>query len=53
LHNEEIRKLVLFAKYSYSEQVRDIEMAGSVGIMGKKRNAYRVLVEKPQGKRPL
>jgi hypothetical protein len=27
--------------------------AGNVACMGKKRNAYRVLVEKVEGKRPL
>jgi len=27
--------------------------AGHVARMGKKRNAYRILVENPEGKRPL
>jgi hypothetical protein len=27
--------------------------AGNVARMGEKRNAYRILVEKPEGKRPL
>jgi hypothetical protein len=27
--------------------------AGHVGRMGEKRNAYRLLVGKPEGKRPL
>jgi hypothetical protein len=33
--------------------LRRIRWAGPVKIMGKKRNAYRVLVGKPDGKRPL
>jgi hypothetical protein len=28
-------------------------MAGHVAQMGEKRNAYRILVEKPEGKRTL
>jgi hypothetical protein len=32
---------------------RRMRWAGHVGRMGEKRNAYRVLVGKPQGKRPL
>jgi hypothetical protein len=27
--------------------------AGHVALMGEKRNAYRILVGKPEGKRPL
>jgi hypothetical protein len=30
-----------------------MKWAGHVAHMGDKRNAYRVLVEKPEGKRPL
>jgi hypothetical protein len=32
---------------------RRIRWAGHVARMGKKRNAHRILVGKPQGKRPL
>jgi hypothetical protein len=32
---------------------RRMRWAGHVALMGEKRNAYRVLVGKPQGKRPL
>jgi hypothetical protein len=32
---------------------RRIRWAGHVARMGEKRNAYRILVEKPEGKRPL
>jgi hypothetical protein len=32
---------------------RRMRWVGHVTRMGKKRNAYRILVEKPEGKRPL
>jgi hypothetical protein len=32
---------------------RRIKMAGHVARMGEKRNAYRLLVGKPEGKKPL
>jgi hypothetical protein len=32
---------------------RRMRMAGHVARMGEKRNAYRLLVGKPKGKRPL
>jgi hypothetical protein len=33
--------------------VKDDEMGGECGTIGEKRNAYRLLVGKPEGKRPL
>jgi hypothetical protein len=30
-----------------------MKWAGHVAQMGEKRNAYRILLEKPEGKRPL
>jgi hypothetical protein len=32
---------------------RRMRLAGHVAGMGEKRNAYRILVGKPEGKRPL
>jgi hypothetical protein len=32
---------------------RRIRWAGDVALVGQKRNAYRFLVENPEGKRPL
>jgi hypothetical protein len=32
---------------------RRIKWAGNVTLTAEKRNAYRILVEKPEGKRPL
>jgi hypothetical protein len=34
-------------------KTRRMRWAGHVARMGEKRNAYRILVEKPEGKRPL
>jgi hypothetical protein len=51
--NEELREL-----YSSSSIIRIIKSkrmrwAGHVARVGEKRNAYRLLVGKPEGKRPL
>jgi hypothetical protein len=53
LHNEELHNL-----YSFPSTIRMIKsgrfrLAGHVAQKGTKRNAYRILVGKPEGKRPL
>jgi hypothetical protein len=53
LHNEELHNL-----YSSSSIIRMIKSRGMrwerhVARIGAKRNAYRILVRKPEGKRPL
>jgi hypothetical protein len=53
LHNEELRDF-----YSSSSKIkiiksRGIRWTGHVARMGEKRNAYRLLVGKPEGKRQL
>jgi hypothetical protein len=53
MRNEELNDL-----YSSSYIVRVIKLrrmrwAGQVACMGEERGAYRVLVEKPEGRRPL
>jgi hypothetical protein len=40
-------------KYNQNNQVEEDEMGGSCSTNGEKRNAYRLLVGKSQGKRPL
>jgi hypothetical protein len=53
LHNEELHNL-----YSYPDIIRQVKSrrmrwAGHVARMGDKRKVYKVLVGKPEGKRPL
>jgi hypothetical protein len=53
LHNEE-----LLNSYSSSSIIRIIKSrrmrwAGHVALIGDNRNAYRILVRKPEGKKPL
>jgi hypothetical protein len=45
--------LVLLAKQNYNDQVKEDEMGRHVARMEEKRNPYRILVGKPEGKRPL
>jgi hypothetical protein len=50
LHNEELHNLYSSPSITNSRRMR---WAGHVARMGPKRNAYRILVGKPGGKRPL
>jgi hypothetical protein len=56
--SEENVIFVIHSLYSPTSIIRMIKSrrmrwAGHVARMGKKRNAYRILVGKPEGKRPL
>jgi hypothetical protein len=53
LHNEELRDF--YSSLSTLRIIKSMRMrwAGHVARMGEKRNAYRLLVGKPEGKRPL
>jgi hypothetical protein len=53
LHNEELRDLYSFPSIIRIIKSRRMRWAGHVARMGEKRNTYRLLVGKPQGKRPL
>jgi hypothetical protein len=44
---------VLFAKYNLNYQAEEDEVRGHVARMGEKRNVYRLLVGKPEGRKPL
>jgi hypothetical protein len=50
LHNEKLRDLLSIIRIVKSRRMR---WAGHVARMEEKKNAYRLLVEKPEGKRPL
>jgi hypothetical protein len=53
LHNEELHNLYSSPNIIRIMKSRRMKWAGHVAQMGEKRNAYRRLVEEPQGKRPL
>jgi hypothetical protein len=53
LHNEELRDLYLSPSIIRIIKSRRMRWAGHVARNGEKRNAYRLLVVQPEGKRPL
>jgi hypothetical protein len=53
LHNEELHDLYTLPSIVRIIKSRRIRWARHVVLMGEKRNAYRLQVGKPQGKRPL
>jgi hypothetical protein len=53
LHNEELRDLYSSPNIIRMIKSRRIRCVGHVARMGEERNAYRLLVRKPEGKRPL
>jgi hypothetical protein len=53
LHNEELHNLYSSPSIIRIIKLRRMRWAGHVARMGEKRNMYRLLVRKPEGKRPL
>jgi hypothetical protein len=53
LHNEELHILYLSPSIIGMIKSRRMRLVGHVARMGKKRNEYRILVRKPEGKSPL
>jgi hypothetical protein len=53
LHNEELHDLYSSPSIIRIIKSRRMRWAGHVARMGEKRNAYRLLVRKPEGKGPL
>jgi hypothetical protein len=53
LHNEELRDLYSSPNIIRIIKSRRMRWASHVTQMGEKRNVYRLLVGKPEGKRPL
>jgi hypothetical protein len=53
LHNEELHNLHSSPSIIRMIKSRRMSWAGYVARMGEKKNAYRILVGKPEGKRPL
>ena len=53
LYNEELNDLYSSSNVFRVIKSRRMRWAGHVARMGKRRGVYRVLVGKPEGKRPL
>jgi hypothetical protein len=53
LHNEELRDLYSSLSIIRMIKTRRMRWAGHVARMGKNRNEYKLLMGKPEGKRPL
>jgi hypothetical protein len=53
LHNEEFRDFYSFPRIIRIIKSRRMRWAGNVARIGEKRNAYRLLVGTPEGKKPL
>jgi len=53
LHNEELNDLYSSPNIVRAIKSRRMRWAGNVARMGEERGVYRVLVGKPEGKRPL
>jgi hypothetical protein len=53
LHNEKLHNLYSSPNITRMIKSRKMRWVGHVAHMGEKRNAYRILVETPEGKRPL
>jgi hypothetical protein len=53
LNNEELHNLYFSSSRIRVIKSRRMKRAGHVARMGEERNAYRILVGKPEGKRPL
>jgi hypothetical protein len=53
LHNEELRDLYCLPNIVRVVKSRRMRWAGHVARMGERRGAYRALVGKPEGRRPL
>jgi hypothetical protein len=52
-HNEELHNLYSSLNIGRMIKLRRMRWAGHVARMGEKKNAYRILVGKLEGKRPL
>jgi hypothetical protein len=53
LHNEELHNLYSSLSIIIIIKSRRMKWVGHVARMGEKRNVYRLLVGKPEGKKPL
>jgi hypothetical protein len=52
LHNEELHNLYSSPSIIRMNKSRRMGWAGDVARMGQTKNTYRILLEKPEGRRP-
>jgi hypothetical protein len=53
LHNEELHNLYVSQNIIRVTKSRRMRWVGHVEYMGEMRNPYKILVRKPEGRRPL
>jgi hypothetical protein len=53
MHNEEVHNVCASRDSSKKIKSRKMNWAGHVAWLGEIRNAYKILVGKPEGRRPL
>jgi hypothetical protein len=53
LHNEELNDLYSSPNIIWVIKSRRVKWAGHIACMGEGRGAYRILVGRPEGRRPL
>jgi hypothetical protein len=53
LLSEELHYFIFLPKHYKTGKIQENEVGGHVARMGEERNMYRVLMGKPEGKRPL
>jgi hypothetical protein len=53
LHNEELHNLYSSSNIIRMIKSRRIRWTGHIACIAERRNAYRILMERPEGKRPL
>jgi hypothetical protein len=51
LHNEELHNLYASLIYYKGDEVKEVEMEGACSMHGEMRNAYKIFIGKPVGKR--
>jgi hypothetical protein len=52
-HSEEIHEAHLSPNINETVRSRNMSKALNVATLGENRNAYRILIDKPEGKRPV
>jgi hypothetical protein len=48
-----MRSFITCMLHQYNNEVKECEIVGHVACMGEMKNTYKILIRKPEGKRPL